>query len=61
MDKAGYDGHIKCFNMREGAADEDKDVNLWARDLEDVVLEIIEDPVFKAASGTSIETAYYGP
>ena len=47
MDKAVQDGRIKCFNMRESDADGDQDLHLWARELEDVVREILEDPVFK--------------
>ena len=47
MDKAVQDGRIKCFNMRESEADGDQDLHLWARKLEDVVREIMEDPVFK--------------
>ena len=46
-DKAVLDERIKCFNMRESDADGDQDLNLWARELEDVVREIMEDPVFK--------------
>ena len=47
MDKAVQDGRIKCFNMREGPADGDQDLNFWTRELDDVVREIMEDPVFK--------------
>ena len=47
MDKAIQDGSIKCFNMREGPADGDQDLNFWTRELDDVVREIMEDPVFK--------------
>ena len=47
MDKAVQDGRIKCFNMRESDADGDQDLHLWAREIEDVVLEIMEDPVFR--------------
>jgi hypothetical protein len=32
--------------MREGPADEDQDLNCWMRDLEDLVREIMEDPIF---------------
>ena len=31
MDKAVQDGRIKCFNMREGPADGDQDLNKAAR------------------------------
>jgi len=47
LEKAVHDGRIKCFNMREGRADGDQDLNFWTRELEDVVREIMEDPVFK--------------
>ena len=47
MAKAVDDGRIKCFNLREGAADGDQDLNLWIREVEDVVREIMEDPIFK--------------
>ena len=47
MAKAVDYGLIKCFNLREGAADEDQDLNLWIREVEDVVREIMEDPIFK--------------
>ena len=46
MDNAVQDGRIKCFNMRESEADGDQDLDLWAREVEDVVREIMEDPVF---------------
>ena len=43
MDQAVLDGRTKFFqvNMRESDADGDQDLNLWARELEDVALEII--------------------
>ena len=47
MAKAVDDGRIKCFNLREGAADGDQDLNLWIREVEDVCREIMEDPLFK--------------
>ena len=47
MAKAVDDGRIKCFDLREGPADGDQDLNIWIRELEDVVLEIMEDPIFK--------------
>ena len=47
MNGEGFnDGHIKCFNTLEGSADGDQDLNMWAREMEDV-REIMEDPVFK--------------
>jgi hypothetical protein len=33
MAKAVDDGRIKCFNLREGAADGDQDLNLWIREV----------------------------
>ncbi len=44
MAKAVDDGSIKCFNLLEGAADGDQDLNLWICELEDVCREIMEDP-----------------
>ena len=55
MDKAVQDGRIKCFNMRESEADGDQDLNLWAREMEDVVREIMEDPVFKGNQNFKFE------
>ena len=55
MDKAVQDGRIKCFNMRESEADGDQDLHLWARELEDVVREIMEDPVFKGNQNFKFE------
>ena len=55
MDKAVLDGQIKCFNMRESDADGDQDLNLWLRELEDVVQEIMEDPIFKGNQNFKFE------
>ena len=55
MDKAVQDGRIKCFNMRESEADGDQDLHLWARELEDVVREIMEDPMFKGNQNFKFE------
>ena len=55
MQKAVEDGRIKCFDLREGPADGDQDLNLWTRELEDVVREIMEDPVFKGNQNFSFE------
>jgi hypothetical protein len=55
MENAVLDGRIKCFNMREGPADGDQDLNAWFRELEDVVREIMEDPVFKGNQKYSFE------
>jgi hypothetical protein len=38
---------IKSFCMREDPADGDQNVNLWLREMEDLVLEIMEDPIFE--------------
>ncbi len=55
MDKAVQDGSIKCFNMRESEADGDQDLHLWASELEDVVREIMEDPVIKGNQNFKFE------
>ena len=55
MQKAVADGRIKCINLREGPADGDQDLNLWTRELEDVIREIMEDPVFKGNQNFSFE------
>ncbi len=47
MPNAVEDGCIKCFILLEGPANRDQDLNLWIHELEDVVLEIIEDSIFK--------------
>ena len=55
LEKAVHDGRIKCFNMRERPADVDQDLNFWTRELEDVVREIMEDPVFKGNQNFQFE------
>ena len=55
MNKSVQDGRIRCFDMREGPADGDQDLNLWTRQLEDVVWEIMEDPVFKGNQNFGFE------
>ena len=55
MDKAVWDGRIKCFNMRESEADGDQDLHLWVCEIEDVVSEIMEDPVFKGNQNFKFE------
>ena len=55
MQRAVEDGRIKCFNLREGPADGDQDLNLWTRELEDLVREIMEDPVLKGNQNFSFE------
>ena len=37
MQQAVQDGRIKCFNLQEGPAEGDQDLDLWTRELEDVV------------------------
>ncbi len=39
----------------EGPEDGDQDLNLWTRELEDVVREIMEDPVFKGNQNLHFE------
>ncbi len=55
MDKAVQDGCIKCFNMRESVDDGDQDLHLWAREAEDVLREIMEDPLFKGHQNFKFE------
>ena len=55
LEKAVHDGRIKCFNMLEGPVDGDQDLNFWTLELEDVVLEIMEDPVFKGNQNFQFE------
>ena len=47
MNKEIDDGRIKIFNMRESNLDGDQDLNFWTREMEDIVREIMEDPIFK--------------
>ena len=49
------DGRIKCFDLREGPADGDQDLKAWMLELEDVIREIMEDPVFKGNQNFSFE------
>ncbi len=55
MQQAVQDGSINCFNLQEGPTDGDQDLDLWTRELEDVVREIMEDPVFKGNQNFSFE------
>ena len=55
MQQAVADGRIQRFNLHEGPADGDQDLNMWTRELEDVVREIMEDPVFKGNQNFSFE------
>ena len=41
--------------MLEGPADGDHDINSWTREFEDVVWEIMEDPVFNCNQKYSVE------
>ncbi len=55
MNKTVQDGRIRCFNMREGPAGGDQDLNFWTRELEDLVLEIMEVPIFKGNQNYKFE------
>ena len=55
LQEAVQDGRIKSFNLREGPADGDQDLHPWTREFEDVVREIMEDPVFKGNQNFSFE------
>ncbi len=55
MNKAIQDGRIKCFNMRESNRDGDQDLNFWTRHIEDIIREIMEDPIFKGNQNYSFE------
>jgi hypothetical protein len=58
MEKAVLDASRwsnQVLNMREGPEDGDQDLNLWARELQDVVREIMEDPIFKGNQKYSFE------
>ena len=55
MNKAVEDGRIKCFNMRESNLDGDQDLNFWTREIEDLVREIMEDPIFKGNQNYQFE------
>ncbi len=55
MNKAVEDGRIKCFNMRESNLDGDQDLNFWTRDIEDLVREVMEDPIFKGNQNYKFE------
>ena len=41
-------------------ADGDQDLNFWTREMEDVVLEIVEDPVFKGNQTYKFEMDLFG-
>ncbi len=49
MHKAIQDGRIRCFNVREGPikADGNQGLNFWTCEIEDVMLDIMADPIFK--------------
>ncbi len=41
--------------MLEGPADDEQDLNFWTHQLEDVVLETMEDPMFKGHQNFTFE------
>ena len=43
------------FNMREGPADGEQDLNFWTREMQDVVREVVEDPILKVTRITSLK------
>jgi hypothetical protein len=55
MKKEVEDGHIKYFNMRESNLDGDRDLNFWTRDIEDLVRDIMEDPIIKGNQNYKFE------
>ncbi len=55
MNKAIEDGRIKCFDMQESNRDWDQDLNFWTREIENIVREIMEDPVFKGNQNYSFK------
>ncbi len=55
MNKAIKDGCIKFFNMLESDLDGDQGLNFWTREMEEVVLEIMEDPIFHCNQNCKIE------
>ena len=61
MNKAIVDGHIKSFNMRESTwnlesvLDGDQDLSFWTREMEDIVREIMEDPIFRGDQNYKFE------
>ena len=42
--------------MRESNLDGDQDLNFWTREIEDLVREIMEDPIFKGNQNYKFET-----
>ena len=52
MEKAVKDGR---FDMQEGPADGDQDLSFWTPEMDDVVREIMEDPIFKGNQKYSLE------
>ena len=55
MNKAIEDGRIKSFNMLESNLDGDQDLNFWTREMEDIVCEIMGDPIFKGNQNYKFE------
>ena len=49
------DGFIKRFDMRVNSRDEDQDLSMWMRDVEEVVREIMRDECFKGHQNFSFE------
>ncbi len=47
MNKAIAGGRIKRFNMRESELYGDQDLKFWIREMQVVMQEIMEDPIFK--------------
>ena len=60
MQQAVENGSIKCsgfnLNLLQGPADGDQDLSLWTRELENIVREIMEDPVFKGNQNFSFDS-----
>ena len=54
MEKAVLDGRIKCFNMREGPADGDQDLDFWTGEMEDVMRGSWRIPSSKAIRSTHL-------
>ncbi len=44
--------------MLEGPADGDQDLNFWTSEMEDVVLELMKDPVFKGNQNFTFEMVF---
>ncbi len=55
MNKAIEDGLFKCLNMRKSDLDGNQDLNSWTREMENVVLETMKDPIFKGNQNYKFE------